>query len=80
VTAFRDPARSIGLASRPGRRYQLVHQSKQYSTLGQISVRTTIIIMAVLIGFAILHIVGASLMRSGSDRATAEPAHLDGAD
>jgi hypothetical protein len=44
------------------------------------SVRTTIIIIAVLIGFATLHVIGGSLMTSASDRLTAEVTHLHGAD
>jgi len=44
------------------------------------SVRTTIIIITLLMGFAILHVIGGSLMTSASDRPTGEAAHLHGAD
>jgi hypothetical protein len=44
------------------------------------SVRTSIIIIAILIGFAIVHVIGGSLMTRASDRPTGEATHLHGAD
>jgi hypothetical protein len=44
------------------------------------SVGTKIIIIAILVVCGILHVVGVSLTTSASDRPTAEPTHLHGAD
>jgi uncharacterized membrane protein len=43
-------------------------------------VATTIIIIAALAGFAILHALGGSLMTRASDLPTREATHLDRAD
>jgi hypothetical protein len=58
----------------------LVNRGKQYSISGRMSVHTKIVIVTILTFFAILHAVGFSFMKRGSDGPEVEPAHLDGAD
>ena len=58
----------------------LVNRGKQYSMSGRMSVQTIIVIVTILVFITILHAIGFTLMKSGSDRQTVEPAHLYGAD
>ena len=53
---------------------------RQYSTSGRMSVRTTVVIIASLVGFAVLHVVGGTLMMRASDRLLVEPAHMSRTD
>jgi hypothetical protein len=55
----------------------LVNRGKQS---GRMSVQTKIVIVMILTFFAILHAVGFTFMKRGSDGPAVEPAHLDGAD
>ena len=51
---------------------------RQCSTSGQLSVLTTIVIITVLVGFAVLHVIGATLIATLSDRPAAAPAMFQG--
>jgi len=51
---------------------------RQCSTSGQLSVLTTIVIITVLVGFAVLHVIGATLIATLSDRPAASPAMFQG--
>jgi len=40
------------------------------------SVRTTLVIITVLVGFAVLHVIGFTLIMRASDQSIAGPAHM----
>jgi hypothetical protein len=58
----------------------LVNRGKQYAMSGRMPVQTKIVIVTILVFFAILHAIGFTLMKSGSDRPMVESAHMYGAD
>jgi hypothetical protein len=70
----------IGDPSRSDASYQWANQDKQPSTSERMSVRTQIIVITILVGFAILHVIGSSLITSIPNRPMAERAYLSGAD
>jgi hypothetical protein len=49
---------------RSGGKPHLIDRGAQYSTSGQMSVSMTVVIVAILVAFAILHVVGFMLMAS----------------
>jgi hypothetical protein len=63
-----------------GGKPHLIDRGGQPSTSGRMSVRTTVVIIASLVGFAVLHVVGGTLMMRASDRILVEPAHMSRAD
>jgi len=58
----------------------LIDLGGQHSKSGRMSVRTTIIIITVLVGFAVLHVIGFTLMMRASDRLLVEPDHMSRTD
>ena len=63
-----------------GGKPHLINRGKQYSMSERMSVQTKIVIVTILVFIAIVHAIGFTLMKRGSDRPTVEPVHLYGAD
>ena len=62
---------------RCGAKPDLADRGRQRSTPGRMSAWTTIVIIAILVGFAVLHIIGATLIMNASDLPMAgPPAHM----
>jgi hypothetical protein len=57
-----------------GGKPHLIDRGGHYSTSGQMSVLTTVLIIAILVGFAVLHVVGFMLM--ASDQPMALPVYM----
>jgi hypothetical protein len=60
----------------PGRKSQLIDRSAQNSTSGQMSFWTTVVVITILVGFAVLHVIGFTLIKEASDQPTVGPAHM----
>ena len=73
LSFHKAPPRSAG-------KPHLIDRGGQHSTSGRMSVRTTVVIIASLVGFAVLHVVGGTLMMRASDRLLVEPAHMSRTD
>jgi len=56
---------------RSGAKLELADPGRQYPASGQMSAFTTIVIITLLVGFAVLHVIGAMLMVNLSDRPAA---------
>ena len=63
-----------------GGKPHLIDRGGRHSTSGWTSVRTTVVIITVLVGFAVLHVIGFTLMMRASDRLLVEPDQMSGTD